>query len=303
MTRNQTFSLLELGPYINWIYFFHAWNMPPRFAAAAQVHDCPACRQAFVASFGAGDREQAREAVKLHADAVETLRLLSERYNAYGRFALYPAESDGDDLLVAGHRIALLRQQHVARPGAPFLCLSDYVRPVGAPPRPGAEGRYDIGLFATTVDGEMEHLYDDDPYRRMLVQTLCDRLAEAAAEKLHEAVRKEHWGYAPDEHFSPQELFSEKYQGIRPAIGYPSLPDQSLIFQLDELLDMGNIGIRLTSSGAMSPHASVAGLMMAHPQATYFAVGRIGEDQLADYARRRGIPAEKLRKFLTANLS
>jgi cobalamin-dependent methionine synthase I len=115
-------------------------------------------------------------------------------------------------------------------------------------------------------------------------------------------VRKHYWGYAPDENLSIAEMQVEKFQGIRPAVGYPSLPDTSLNFVIDELLDMKQIGIRLTESGAMKPHASVSGLMMAHPQAQYFSLGKIGEDQLHDYARRRGLPVEVVRKFLAANL-
>ena len=137
---------------------------------------------------------------------------------------------------------------------------------------------------------------------RMLAQTLADRLAEATAERLHEQVRKEFWGYAPEEQLSIPEMLSERFQGIRPAVGYPSLPDTSLNFIIDRLLDMQGIGIRLTEHGAMRPHASVSGLMISHPQARYFNLGKIGDDQLADYADRRGIPVEMMRKFLASNL-
>ena len=119
---------------------------------------------------------------------------------------------------------------------------------------------------------------------------------------LHEQVRKHLWGYAPDEQLSISDMLIEKFQGIRPAVGYPSLPDTSLNFVLDDLLDMKQIGIRLTESGAMKPHASVSGLMLAHPEARYFNLGKIGEDQLRDYARRRGLPVEVCRKFLAGNL-
>ena len=148
----------------------------------------------------------------------------------------------------------------------------------------------------------MEHDFDSDPYEKMMAQLLADRLAEAAAERMHEEVRKHYWGYAKDENLSMEQLHQEQFQGIRPAVGYPSLPDASLNFVLDELLDFRQIGITLTESGAMRPHASVSGLMLAHPEAHYFSIGRIGEDQLADYARRRQMPIDKMRKFLTANL-
>jgi cobalamin-dependent methionine synthase I len=148
----------------------------------------------------------------------------------------------------------------------------------------------------------METDFDHDPYQKMMAQLLADRLAEAAAELLHLEVRRSYWGYAPDEQLSIGELHQEHYQGLRPAVGYPSLPDVSLNFVIDQLIDMKQIGIRLTESGAMRPHASVSGLMLAHPKARYFSIGKIGEDQLADYARRRGLPIELTRKFLSANL-
>jgi cobalamin-dependent methionine synthase I len=136
----------------------------------------------------------------------------------------------------------------------------------------------------------------------MLVQLLADRLAEATAERMHEEVRKHYWGYAKDECLSIPEMQQEHFQGIRPAVGYPSMPDTSLNFILDRLLDFRQIGIRLTESGAMKPHASVSGLMFSHPQARYFSIGKIGEDQLRDYARRCGLPIEVCRRFLAANL-
>ena len=159
-----------------------------------------------------------------------------------------------------------------------------------------------MGAFASTIDADMEGLYEKDPYKHLLVQTLSDRLAEAATEKMHEYVRKEAWGYAKEENLTIPELLVEKYQGIRPAVGYPSLPDQSINFLLNELLDMRQIGISLTENGAMYPHASVCGLMFAHPASEYFSVGKIGEDQLLNYATRRGKSVEEMRKFLEANL-
>ena len=136
----------------------------------------------------------------------------------------------------------------------------------------------------------------------MLVKTLAERLAEAAAEKVHEDIRKKIWGYAPDEKLTKRELLNEEYQGIRPAVGYPSLPDISVNFLLDELLDMKQIGISLTENGMMQPHASVCGLMFAHPASRYFSVGKIGTDQLTDYAKRRGVTVDVMRKYLAANL-
>ena len=131
-------------------------------------------------------------------------------------------------------------------------------------------------------------------------QTVADRLAEATAELGHLRVRTDDgiWGFSPDEHFTPQELFQEKYQGKRPAVGYPSLPDQSVIFQLADLLDYPTLGIQVTESGAMIPHASTTGLIISNPHACHFSVGKIGQDQLADYAKRRRMKPEELHKFL-----
>ena len=148
----------------------------------------------------------------------------------------------------------------------------------------------------------MEGLYEKDPYKHLLVQTLSDRLAEAATEKMHEYVRKEAWGYAKDENLSIPDLLVEKYQGIRPAVGYPSLPDQSVNFILDEILDMKQIGIHLTENGAMYPTASVSGIYIAHPSSQYFMIGSIDEEQMRDYASRRNLTEEQVRKLLSRNI-
>jgi 5-methyltetrahydrofolate--homocysteine methyltransferase len=171
----------------------------------------------------------------------------------------------------------------------------------------GRAGDY-AGVFAVTAGEGVKHLCsryekENDSYNLMLVRTLSDRLAEASSEYLHEKVRKEYWGYAPDENLSVEELFKSHYRGIRPAIGYPSLPDQGLIFKIDSILQLARIGISLTENGAMSPASSVAGLYFSHPESTCFMIGQISEEQLQDYAVRRGKPAGELRKFLVKNLN
>lgn len=259
-----TYDISALIPYINWPYYYFAW----------QVKD-PA------------------EKKRLRMEAEAFLRQQEGRYHAYAIFELYEANADGDDIAIGSKRIPLLRQQQGR---APYLCLADFIRPLSS----GIKDK--VGLFATSVDIGMETDFGADAYEKMMAQLLADRLAEAAAERVHEQVRKEYWGYAKDEQLSIEEMLVEKFQGIRPAIGYPSLPDTSLNFVLDEMLEMKQIGIRLTESGAMKPHASVSGLMLAHPEARYFNLGKIGEDQLRDYACRRGLPVEVLRKFLAANL-
>ena len=169
--------------------------------------------------------------------------------------------------------------------------------------RPASSGIKDtIGLFATSVDAAFTSNNEGDPYQRMLSQTLADRLAEATAEKFHEDVRKKYWGYATDEQLTIKDLLAERYQGIRPAVGYPSIPDTSMNFLLYELLDMKGIGINLTESGMMVPHASVSGFMFAHPQSRYFDLGKIDDEQLEDYAHRRNKPVEELRKYLASTL-
>ena len=260
----------ELIPYINWPYFDYAWG---------------------VGSKGRHERTELRR----EADAM--LVELEGRYSAHALFGIFTANSDGDDILVDGIRIPMLRQQHASGTNKTSLCLADFVRPLskGVPD--------EVGVFATTVDAALEKDFATaDPYRKMMAQTLADRLAEAAAEKMHQEVRTSYWGYAPDERLTIQQLHIEAFQGIRPAVGYPSLPDTSVNFILSDLLDMKQIGIRLTESGMMMPHASVSGLMIAHPKARYFNLGKIGEDQLRDYAARRGVPVELMRRFLSNSL-
>lgn len=291
-----TYNIHDLTEYINWIYFFHAWGFQPRYTGIADIHGCDACRAGWLASFPEGERAKAAEAMQLHKEANRMLNKLDANFKVFAIYRLMEANADGDDLLLEGKRFPLLRQQTRIKPEDPFLCLSDFVRPLES----GIKDT--VGAFATTIDPNMESLFKEDDYKLMLVKTLAERLAEAAAEKVHEDIRKKVWGYAPDENLTKKELLNEDYQGIRPAVGYPSLPDISVSFLLDELLDMKQIGIRLTENGMMQPHASVCGLMFAHPAARYFSVGKIGTDQLEDYAIRRGIPVEVIRKYLAANL-
>lgn len=296
VTEVLTYSIHEVVPYVNWLYFFHAWGFQPRFATIAHIHGCDACRAMWLAGFPEEERAKAAEAMQLLKEANRMLDLLDRDFRVHSVYRLCKANADGDNLLLDGIPLPLLRQQTPQPDGAPFLCLSDFVRPLSS-------GVTDtVGIFAASCDGEVELLHADDPYKHLLVQTLADRLAEAATEKMHEYVRKVTWGYAKEENLSIPELLKEDFQGIRPAVGYPSLPDQSVNFLLDKLLHMGQIGISLTENGAMYPHATVCGLMLAHPAARYFAVGKIGKDQLEDYAKRRGMAVEEVSRFLAANL-
>lgn len=173
------------------------------------------------------------------------------------------ANSIGDDIVTTELTLPMLRQQ-----SSDCLCLADYVKPQSM-------GEDTIGAFSVTVDAHMSELTSDDPYQRMLSQVLADRLAEATAERV-----------------------SEIMPGIRPAVGYPSMPDLSINFLLDKLIDFSSIGVRLTESGMMIPHASISGLIFTNPKAHYFTVGTIGADQLADYASRRGFSLDEMKKYI-----
>lgn len=269
MIKRLIYDIKDVEPYINWLYFYHAWGL-------------------------SGKPKTERE--KLRKEADEVIMQFSRCYHTYGLFGLFDANSDGDDIIINGIRIPFLRQQKSFDSTKPNLCLSDYVRPVES------NVKDCVGVFAATVDIEMEMSDDKDVYRQLMTKTVADRLAEATAEKMHEEVRTKYWGYAADEHLTIEQLHREEFIGIRPAVGYPSMPDASINFLLSDLIDMPSIGIRLTESGAMKPHASVSGLMLSHPQSHYFNIGTIGEDQLHDYAKRRHIPLVLARRFLASNL-
>lgn len=222
-----------------------------------------------------GDSAQGRE---LKADALARLGRMAATGGADALYCRVEARSEGDNLLLSGSvRLPLLRQQHLGQDGF-TLCLADFVSP---------KGDDAVGLFATTCP--LQTPADGDPYESLMVQTLATRLAEAAAEKL-------------DRDIAAREGRTGRTAAIRPAVGYPCLPDLSVIFLLDELLGMSTIGITLTENGAMSPPSSVCGLMIDHPAARYFAVGRISEEQFDDYTRRRGIEPTRMRQFLRAVL-
>ena len=272
---NKTYSISELTPFINWLYFYHAWGL-------------------------SGKPREDKE--KMKQEALQMLASWEEKYHTHAIFRLFEVCSEGDDLIffLPGtlFRFPMLRQQHPSAPGEPNLCLADFIRPL-------SQGiRDQVGVFCTSVDGTIIDEYRHDDYLNMMAQTLSDRLAEATAEKLHEEVRRDrvYWGYAPDENLTIEQQHREEYQGIRPAIGYPSLPDTSANFLIDQLIDMKQAGIRLTETGMMTPHASVSGFMFAHPKSRYFELGKIGDDQLCDYARRRGVPVELMRRFLQSSL-
>ncbi len=212
--------------------------------------------------------------------------------------ALLQAHSVGDDIVVSADGkefvLPMLRRQ---LSGETSVSIADFVAPSDDW----------IGLFAVTSGKEIEDIIsgfksEGDDYKAILYQTIADRLVEAATELTHLRVRRSLWGYAGDEDDNPRNLLRQYYQGIRPAVGYPSMPDQSLIFEFDKVLDYASVGISLTEHGAMAPAASTTGLMISHPDSRYFMLGEIGEDQLEDYARRRGMMVEDLRAYLSNSI-
>lgn len=293
----------EIIPYIHWTFFFSAWKLNGRFSEITKLHGCDACRASWLAEFPEADRGKAAEAMQLYKDAVHLLDYLIELKAEFVKaiYGFFPANSDGDTVIVNGIKFPMLRQQ-VKREDGIYKSLADYVMPV-------SEGRTDyMGAFVVTAGSGASYLqqkFEDegDTYKAMLLQTLTDRMAEAATEYLHEKVRKEYWGYASGESLNIADLYRGRYQGIRPAIGYPSLPDQKQNFTLDELLNMSQIGVELTENGAMAPTATVSGLFFIHPASNYFQIGSIDKEQMEDYAIRRGLNEMDIRKMLGRNIS
>lgn len=301
ITRFVDVDLREIVPYIHWTFFFMAWRLNGKYDDILTACDCTACKVGWLQKFPAEERPKAEEALKLFKDAQEMLRrFLDEKIVSINAMVgLFPAHSVDDDIVVSFDNqsivIPTLRQQLPSSDGYCYA-LADFIRP---------DEDY-VGVFANTVLGVEEFAAsfekDDDMYHSILIKTLSDRLAEATAEWLHYKIRKEIWGYAPDEENNIPEFFKTHYQGIRPAIGYPSLPDQSVIFTLDKMINFEEMGISLTENGAMYPNASVCGLVFDHPKSKYFNVGKIDETQFLDYCQRSQKSPDVLRKWLAANL-
>lgn len=275
-----SYAIHTLIEHIDWVYFFHAWGFQRRFAAIAEIHGCDSCRASWLTTFSEEDRTKAAEAMQLYKEAQRMLNILDKDYKTYNILELCEANADGDDIWLNGTKLPLLRQQTSSRKEKAFLCLSDFVRPKSS----GVKDT--VGVFVSSVDAETEQLFQHDPYKRMLVQTLSDRLAEATTKIAYEQLFK-----------------GKNVEGIRPAVGYPSLPDISVNFILDDIINMKQIGVSLTENGMMCPHASVSGLLLFHPAARHFSVGKIGDDQVKDYSKRRGIDVELMKKFLINNLT
>ncbi|RCH53818.1 methionine synthase [Mucilaginibacter hurinus] len=291
----ESFPLKELLPYIDWTPFFHTWELRGSYP---KIFD---------------DKYVGAEAKKLFEDAQVLLKKIVEEklLHANGVIGFWPANSVGDDIeLYADEtrshviaRIHTLRQQAEKAKDEPYYALSDFI----APKDSGVTDYW--GGFAVTAGLGCDELVaafekDHDDYNSIMAKALADRLAEAFAEKMHQLVRKEYWGYAKDEQLDNNELIKERYQGIRPAPGYPACPDHTEKLTLFKLLDAEkNTHMHLTESLAMTPAASVSGFYFAHPQARYFGLGKIGKDQVEDYAKRKGQTLEEAEKWLGPNLN
>jgi 5-methyltetrahydrofolate--homocysteine methyltransferase len=243
-----------------------------------------------------------------HAQAILARLVAEQTIAARGVYGFWPANTIGDDIVLYKDdarasevvRFHMLRQQEVIADGRPNRSLADFVAP-----RESLAPDY-LGAFAVTAGlgaDELAHDYErqHDDYNAIIVKALADRLAEAFAEYLHARARED-WGYAPAEVLSPDALIAEQYRGIRPAFGYPACPDHSEKTALFDLLHADRVGLSLTESFAMMPAASVSGLYFSHPEAKYFNVGRIGRDQVEDYAARKGVTVEQAERWLGPNL-
>jgi 5-methyltetrahydrofolate--homocysteine methyltransferase len=274
-TRVVEPDLATLRDYVDWQFFFHAWELKGKFPA---ILDQPAARELY-------------DDAQTLLDEIVAGGLLQAR----GVYGFWRAHADGDDVVLdEGTRFCFLRQQSAYGDSRPNRCLADYVAPDGD----------HVGAFAVAIDGadelaaRAEAAHDD--YRAIMVKALADRLAEAFAEYLHQQARRE-W-YEPDEALPNEELIAERFRGIRPAFGYPACPDHTEKRKLFDVLDAERLGIELTETFAMTPAAAVSGIYLAHPQSRYFSVGRLGRDQVADYAARKGMPVEEVERWLSPNL-
>jgi 5-methyltetrahydrofolate--homocysteine methyltransferase len=287
----QEIDLSELREYIDWTYFFFAWKISGKYPAIFS------------------DPVKGVEAKKLYDDALIYLDKIIDQdlLTAKGVFGLYPAAADGDDVKIYSGEsrkeistiFRFLRNQEPKETGVPNLSLADYIAPEST-------GLNDwIGAFVVTADIDWEKFdkFRDDDYATIMIRILSDRLAEAAAEWLHEKIRRDYWAYAKDEKLSVEDVLKLRYKGIRPAPGYPACPDHSEKQVIFELLDAEKaIGAKLTENFAMIPPASVSGYIFSHPGSTYFNLGKVDDDQLKDYAKRKNITYEEAAKWLAPNL-
>ncbi len=289
------YPLKEIAEYIDWTFFFHAWEINGKYP---KIFDDPV---------------KGEEAKKLYDDAQEMLKQIIDKkiLTANAVFGIYPANAIGDDIEIYSddkrekpvNVLHHLRNQQIKEEGEFNACLSDFI----APKNIGIDDY--IGAFAVTcgigVDEQVrKYEENNDDYSALMIKILADRLAEAFAELLHKKVRKEHWAYSPNENLGVTELIREKYRGIRPAAGYPACPDHTEKQITFDLLEAEkNTQIKLTESFMMNPGASVSGLYFAHPESKYFNVQKIGKDQVEDFAKRKNMTVNEVEKWLASNLN
>ncbi len=294
VTVLKDYSIAELAEYIDWTPFFHSWEMKGSYPKIFS------------------DPERGVEAKKLFNDAQQMLKqVIDEKWiQANGVIGLFPANADGDDIIVFSNEerktkravFHTLRQQTKKPAGQYNMALSDFVAPLSS------NVKDYIGTFAVACgEGIDKHVAafeaNHDDYSAIMLKAIADRLAEAFAERLHQRVRKEFWGYAADEHFANDELIKEEYDGIRPAPGYPAQPDHTEKNAIWDLLDVEkNAGITLTESLAMLPTAAVSGLYFSHPTSQYFGIGKIQRDQVEEYAQRKGMSIDETERWLSPAL-
>ena len=286
----EDIDFLKIVPLINWKFFFHAWKITGNYDGLSTLCDCDACKVQWLLRFRLEEQEKAKEAYKLYRDAQEVLRIgISEKrlsIKAIVYFSEAKSRDEGISFVEDGKEtlyMPMLRQQHPSERNGCCLSIADFISP---------EADY-IGIFALTVHGGDAWAEDEgrkgDDYHSLLIKSVCDRLAEATAEWLHEEIRLKLWGYG--------NILQSK--GIRPAFGYPSIPDLSMLFEANKLIRINDIGIKLSENGAMKPNASICALHICHPAAFYFMVGVVGKDQKEEYANKRGMKAEELDKWMT----
>lgn len=285
---------IEVKPlirYIDWKFFFKTWRLIGDYSALISTENIT--KEQWLSRFDVKEKERAEQVFCLWNDARQQLNKLFDEHKIQinAVIGLYEAASDGESIIVKNGAenvvLPMLRQQQEDETGN-CLSLADFIADAGD---------Y-IGAFAVAVHlhGNQVPLLDD--YTMLLQKSLADRLAEATAEWVHEQIRKTYWGFASTESLSVEEMMQSRFQGIRPAVGYPSLPDQSLLFEMRKLLPLHTIGIELTENGAMNPSSSVCSLVFAHPKSRYFRIGKISQTQFDGYALRRGLPCEVLKKFM-----
>jgi 5-methyltetrahydrofolate--homocysteine methyltransferase len=275
-TRAVEPDLETLLRYIDWQFFFHAWELKGKFPAILEE---PAARELWD-----------------DAQALLTEITSNNLLQARGAYGFWPASSDGDDIVLEdGTHLPMLRQQSAYGDSRPNRSLADYVSPDGD----------HIGGFAVAIQGadELAARYEaeHDDYHSIMVKALADRLAEACAESLHEQARRAWYETGPE--LSSEDLVAERFRGIRPAYGYPACPDHTEKRTLFSLLPVEEVGVELTETCAMIPASAVSGIYLAHPKARYFSVGRLGRDQVEDYAARKGMTVEEAERWLRPNLS